>query len=726
MPYSITTKDGITLQGIPDDVPADHPDLKARVAAIRGQRVHEGPAGNAANGGKLAGYGMGLRDPIDAGAQMLRRLVPEGAAQAVDAAGNWLASKGLGAPSSGVEGVDKLVIDRNRQYEADRAAAGREGVDWSRAAGNIVNPVTATLPSAAGAKTIGQLAKVGATAGAISGALQPVTEDVSNFWAAKAKQGAAGAAAGAALTPALSKLVEAAAPVVARAVQGSQRNAGPVVVGGVSRTDLDAAVQRLLQSQGLRAEDAPRVILDSVRNQIAAAVQSGGRLDPAMALRKAQAEAIGLTGDAALTAGQMTRNPMQWAREKNLSGIIFDTPQGPQNPLATRFAAQNQRLQGVFDDMGAGRAVDRVADGELALGTLQAANKTADDNVRAAYAAFEQATGRRLEIPLQGLAQDYAETLRRFGKNIPGAVRSAFEELGLMGGTQRRLLTLEGAEDLIKNVINVNDPGPINKPVHRALGELRAAIERAITSGADNAASGSGAEAAMLAKEARSTAAGVFQSRRDIPALKAAADDMAPDSFFQRFLLNRSAPTREVEGMASILRQNPEAWQQVRAQVAAYLKQAAFGNNKAGDKTVAAERFATALSSIGPQKLAIVFSPEEVVRLNIAAKVAAELESVPAGGKGALNSSGTAAGVFNLLQGLGNSRVLRNIPGARSLANQAGEIANEQAATAALRGAPATLAPPPAQASPELQRMLRLLFAPTAAGVGASAGQAFQ
>ena len=39
MPYSIVTKDGITLQGIPDDVPPDSPELKARVAAIRAQRA---------------------------------------------------------------------------------------------------------------------------------------------------------------------------------------------------------------------------------------------------------------------------------------------------------------------------------------------------------------------------------------------------------------------------------------------------------------------------------------------------------------------------------------------------------------------------------------------------------------------------------------------------------------------------------------------------------------
>ena len=35
MPYSITTKDGITINNIPDDVAADSPELKQRVAAIR-------------------------------------------------------------------------------------------------------------------------------------------------------------------------------------------------------------------------------------------------------------------------------------------------------------------------------------------------------------------------------------------------------------------------------------------------------------------------------------------------------------------------------------------------------------------------------------------------------------------------------------------------------------------------------------------------------------------
>ena len=38
MPYTIQTQDGIEINNIPDDVPQDSPQLKARVAKIRAQR----------------------------------------------------------------------------------------------------------------------------------------------------------------------------------------------------------------------------------------------------------------------------------------------------------------------------------------------------------------------------------------------------------------------------------------------------------------------------------------------------------------------------------------------------------------------------------------------------------------------------------------------------------------------------------------------------------------
>lgn len=79
MPYSITTKDGIQLNGIPDDIPPDDQRLKDRVAAERAKRGMEAPVSTpvaqpqpednrfvaeqlqAGAGKRLSEMGMGLR-----------------------------------------------------------------------------------------------------------------------------------------------------------------------------------------------------------------------------------------------------------------------------------------------------------------------------------------------------------------------------------------------------------------------------------------------------------------------------------------------------------------------------------------------------------------------------------------------------------------------------------------------------------------------------------------
>lgn len=716
--YRVTAPDGASFEiTAPDDATPD------QVQAFAQQQFKTmkpaAPAGRAADGGIVGGIKQGLRDPIDAGAQMLRRIVPEPVAQAVDAAGNWLADKGLPvARSSGVAGVDKLVRESGQQYEADRAAAGRSGLDGARLAGNVVNPVNLAMPSAAGAGTVRALAARGAIAGGASAALQPVVEGQGDFWGSKAGQVAVGAATGGILTPAISKGVEKVGAALAQ--RAADRAPTTVILGGapaLTRADLDAAVGRLLQSQGMRLDEAPKVMLDSVRRQLAESLAGGRRLDPAAALRLAEAEALGLTGDAALTLGQATRDPMRWAQERNLSGIVINTPRGPTNPMADRFTAQNRALGRLFS--GADDAADRVTAGEQLLGAAQAANKRADSSVRAAYDAFRNATGRDLEVPLQGLAQDYATTLETFGDAVPAAVRKQFEALGLMGGTQRRGLTIDGAERLIK-VLNANTD-PANKPAFRALGELRGAVERAITGAADNAPTGAGAEAAMLAKEARSTAAGVFQTRRDIPALKAAMDDAAPDRFVQRHIIG--APTREVDGLLAVLRDDPAAMQQARSQVMRYLQRAAFGENLAGDAPFAADRYAKALEQIGPQKLRTMFG-DDAVPLTLAGRVAAQINSAPVGAKNAVNNSGTGAALFNLLQRIAESPVARNIPGIRGLSNQVGEIANERAIQQAL-ATPQASSKPAAELSPEARRAIGRLFTPAALALGSSSGSGY-
>src|SRR5699024_6016416 len=181
------------------------------LSAGQPQEAHpiQAPDNAASGGGVMAGIGMGLRDPIDAGAQMLRRAVPEGVGQAVDQFGNMLADAGLPvARSEGVRGVDNIINQVNTDYEAARAAAGREGMDWARLGGNVAGlaPAAYATPQALAAG-IGRLG-AGAVQGAAFGALQPVVGEKAQdqFGQSKSGQAAIGGALGAALPAAGSLL----------------------------------------------------------------------------------------------------------------------------------------------------------------------------------------------------------------------------------------------------------------------------------------------------------------------------------------------------------------------------------------------------------------------------------------------------------------------------------------------------------------------------------------
>lgn len=151
--------------------------------------------GNPEGGSKTNRFLRGVKDPVNAGAQLLTNILPQGVVEAGNKANNWLADKtGLVAriPEGG---VNQMVADEEKQYQADKQAAGVEGFDWMRLGGNIASPTNIAIASRA-PQAAGLLARtgVGAGAGAIGGAMSPVTEG--DFWGEKGKQVGFGAAGG--------------------------------------------------------------------------------------------------------------------------------------------------------------------------------------------------------------------------------------------------------------------------------------------------------------------------------------------------------------------------------------------------------------------------------------------------------------------------------------------------------------------------------------------------
>lgn len=158
---------------------------------------------------RLEGLARGMKDPLDAAAQLFEHVMPASFNNANHAVNNWLADKtGLFSKvpernlsslvTGGKTGIDGLLENQEKEYQAKRAAAGQSGFDGARLIGNIASPVNLAIAAKA-PQAVSLMGKVatGAGVGAGTAALAPV--ESGDFWKEKGKQVAMGAGLGAAV-----------------------------------------------------------------------------------------------------------------------------------------------------------------------------------------------------------------------------------------------------------------------------------------------------------------------------------------------------------------------------------------------------------------------------------------------------------------------------------------------------------------------------------------------
>lgn len=145
-----------------------------------------------------SGFKQGLLDPFRGGAQLISS-----------------ALGGLGSEyfQKEAQRMTESMTAEEQAYQAQRKAAGEEGFDTARLAGNIVNPVN--LLSAGGATVPSQAIRTGV----LQGLLQPVTENTDSFATQKALQATGGAIAGTAGAGVTKLAGQALNPLVSKAEQ---------------------------------------------------------------------------------------------------------------------------------------------------------------------------------------------------------------------------------------------------------------------------------------------------------------------------------------------------------------------------------------------------------------------------------------------------------------------------------------------------------------------------
>lgn len=639
----------------------------------------------------------GGKDPIDGAAQFLQRILPDGVVNAVNKAADFVGGEGTFAGDVlGIKGMtpNQMTADirgSNAEYEAARSAAGQSGFDGARFTGNVLSPVNAAVgrvvPMGRAGDSLKMLSGKGAIAGAAGAATQPVMSD--NFAGEKAGQIGIGAVTGGVLTPAISKAAES----VARLVRSTMQN------GTISKTPEGIAyeIKASLARDDIDAGQIPKQVMDKLTAEVQQAMQSGQEINAPALLRKLDFERVGVQP----TLGQLTRDPTQYTKELNLRGI-----QGVGEPIANRLNEQQGQIASRFRQGTAG-AQNPYEAGRGLIETLQAKDKEMTGGVRAAYKAFKDSTGKELEVPLTGLAQDYSKTLRDFGATIPGSVRAQFEELGLTGGKQLKLLSIDDAENLIKT-INKNY-NPADKAQATALNELRGHVQKAIL---EVTGDGAGAEAATLASLARDTAKKRFSTIDSTPALKAAINAAEPDDFVKKYVIN--GKVREINALADIA--GPEGQQVMRQQMLKYLEGKAFGANMAGDGSASQARFNQELNSIGKNKLTALLGQETTDDLFAVGRVMAYIQQRPAGS--AVNESNTGAAVANLLSKIGGT--VKGAPYINDfIVKPIGAFKDRAATSNALA---ADLPKQAAKLDPETVNRLARLMRPTPVAAGAALG----
>jgi len=569
---------------------------------------------------------------------------------------NMLQSVGNFMNEDAIQGSNKLTAS-NQDYENANPKTNLAG----NVAGIVASPVNKLVPGLGGpATTIVGAAGKGLVQGAIQNMItNPATDPNQSFMVEKAQQAGIGAIGGASGSGIVHSGLALGSAGLNAAKTGFNKLTG-LISGDASSQAAQNTVNQTLENIGVNASTVNPQITAGLQKNVQEALNSGQPLDTAALARKAQAESLPVP--IYLLRGMLTRDGMEYTKDLELA-----KDQSIGRPVNDALKNINDGFIQNLDAMGAKNVVnDPIAAGSSAIKTLQASDAQAKQGVADAYNAFKASTGKDLDVPLQGIAQDYANIMSKASAQTKAGIPTQlFDNLGLMSGTQKKTFNIEQAEGLIRDLNDNYISG--NGPVNTVLSQLKQSVQKAITEGAGSDATGT--EAQALAQQARAAAKARFDQIDATPSLSAAIKGVQPDQFIQKYVMNGNIG--EIQNMMSVLqKQSPEAVTALQNQVMAMIKGAATKNR--GDNTTMSENVLNNFVNdpYMSQRLEAVLGPEKMGQFRQLHDVMQNALHAP--GTAFVNRSNTASAAKNLIteeiQG-GNTNALldavNKIPGAQ-------------------------------------------------------------
>lgn len=534
---------------------------------------------------------------------------------------------------TGGNDADAYTKDKSEElalYEKNRGPDA--GVDLMRLGGNIAAtaPIAMLVPGGASAG-LGTRMAAGGAQGALTGASFFTPEGQS-----KGAQVAIGGLTGAAVPAVVQGVKRVASPVVSKVAD--------VVRGPKALPNLQGELTLKLQQQGIDWNNLTQSVKRTLLADAQRALETGGTLDDAMLANKATIESIGAKG----TKAAITRAPRDWQLQKNMRGI-----QGVGDEIVGREQSDAKAMVDYLSKLRAqagGKASTALEAGESAVGAIRAQDKAKEAAVGKLYDVFRATGAQDAAVPDTKIADALGRVSDEIGtENIPSAVLGRLKEFGLMGGERTKLLTVNEA-DKLNRLINNNNPG--KGPAALALQRLKGALNESLLE-----VPGDGSKALL---EARQAAAQRFAEQRAGSGISAAIDDVAPDRFVKKFVLD--APVRDLRGTLSELKKSPageQAIKDIKGHVLDTLLLKSTGATATDDvagRAFSGVKFGKALDAIAPEKLHQIFTPDEVSSLRTLQKASKLLtEEVPFSD---VNHSKTTAALANLFLKIGNTPLL--------------------------------------------------------------------
>lgn len=554
--------------------------------------------------------------------------------------GTTVANKlGLPVPESQIE---KIVS------HPSRLMAGAGGViGGANKLANVVSESARPVLSSLAANPGLQVSSAAGAGGAGGYVKETGGDDLSQFLAS-----VAGGIAAPASVSAMSSLPQRAAILAKRGVE--------FLAPGLSQPttlNVDVVINNALQNSGLNLAQIPQGVLANLRNDVAQASQLG-QLSPDALRRLVDYRLVGATP----LRGNLTLNPVELTREKNLAKIAANSSDSALQPIVMRENANNNTLIEGLNGLGASTQDDAISAAQRVINTLQRNNEAAQGVINNAYSQARGTSGRSAALDPSYFANTANNLLDEsmLGGKLPADVRNLLNR----AATGDMPLTVDVAEQF-KTRIGALQRASTDPAERMALGQVRQALD------STPLLEGQGQEAIDAFNRARRINRTWMDVVDRTPALQAVRDGVEPDKFVNQFIIGNgnSASVMSVAQLRNLIRNSPESMAAIRGQIASFIKDKATSGASDEVGKVSQSALNKAIESIGERKLAMFFQPDEIARLRALGRVASYEQVQPVGS--AVNNSNTSgATIGTMLDKLSRMPLLGKIPMGQQLVGQ--------------------------------------------------------